>query len=67
MNSVRHIAVTVEEAGPNNFVWVLTESTDGHGAVLKTGPSCKSYMDALDAGHEELAQLLARTEPHDAL
>ena len=67
MNSLRHIAVTVEQTGRNDFVWVLTESTDGHAAVLKKGPACNSYMDALDAGHEELAHMLAQTEPHDAL
>ena len=67
MNSMRHIAVTVEQTGRNDFAWVLTESTEGRSAVLKRGPSCSSYMDALDAGHEELANMLAQTESHDAL
>ena len=66
MNSPRHIAVTVEQSGPNDYAWVLTESTEGRSAVLKKGPSSSAYMEALDAGRKELAQLLAQ-ETHDAL
>ncbi|MEO7391635.1 MAG: hypothetical protein ABIU58_05640 [Ramlibacter sp.] len=67
MSTQRHIAVTVEETGLNEYVWVLTESTEGHASVLKNGEHCRSYMEALDAGHEALALLLTRSESHDAL
>ena len=67
MNSLRHIAVTVEQTGRNDYTWVLTESIDGRSSVLKKGPPRSTYMEALDAGHEELAQLLAQVEAHDAL
>jgi hypothetical protein len=67
MTSLRHIAVTVEQTGRNDYTWVLTESIDGRSAVLKKGQPRNNYMDALDAGHEELAQLLAQPETHDAV
>ena len=67
MSSLRHIAVTVEESGRNQYSWVLTETTGGHSAVLQKGEPCHSYMAALDAGRETLAQLLSPPEPHDAL
>lgn len=67
MSTLRNIAVTVEEAARNEYTWVLTESTDGHSAVLRRGEPCHSYMEALDAGHEALAQLLTPSESHDAL
>ena len=58
MSSLRHVALTVEQIGPNSFRWLLTERLDGRVVTLNTSSQpFTTYMDALDAGRAELARL----------
>ena len=75
MSRLRHVALTVEQIGPNSFRWLLTEGIDGHVVPLRTSSRpFTTYMGALDAGHVQLARLRASDlhgarggdEPHSA-
>jgi hypothetical protein len=60
MSRPRHVALTVEQIGPNSFQWLLTEGLDGRVVPLRTSSQpFTTYMDALDAGHVQLARLRA--------
>ena len=57
---LRHIALTVEQTGNRTYSWLLIESAAGRVFVLKKAASDhSSYLDALNAGYEELALLSA--------
>ena len=57
---LRHIALTVEQDGNNNYAWLLIESAGGSVFVLKKASrSHGTYLSALNAGYEELALLSA--------
>ena len=57
---LRHIALTVEQTGRSAYAWLLIESADNSVFVLKKAPRThSSYLDALDAGYQELALLSA--------
>ena len=57
---LRHIALTVEQDGNNNYAWLLIESAGGRVFVLKKASrSHGTYLSALNAGYEELALLSA--------
>ena len=57
---LRHIALTVEQTGNNNYAWLLIESAGGRVFVLKKAQRAYgSYLLALNAGYEELALLSA--------
>ena len=57
---LRHIALTVEQTGRSAYAWLLIESADNSVFVLKKAQrTYTSYLDALDAGYQELALLSA--------
>lgn len=62
---LRHIALTVEQAGLNSYTWVLIESAAGRVFVLKKAESPQTtYMGALTAGYEALS-LLSESGLHE--
>jgi hypothetical protein len=57
---LRQIALTVEETSLNSYTWVLIESAAGRVVVLEKAEQPQAtYMGALTAGYERLAQLSA--------